>query len=830
MDNAMTEREEARWFAALAGLLHDIGKLAQRAGWMKGKHTEVGAEFVHQVVPERWRGELYAVAGHHEHPLAGRRNRVIALADRLSAAERDESEAGGTKQLVAILGRMAIEGQRPSKQVWPLKPLALDEAVLMPDDPVATSEEVTGYAALWEGFLAEARALPDDDLPTYVVGLYYALQRAAWCVPGAYYYATPDVSLFDHSRATAALAACLTELDDEQLDRLLPQPKGDEPLVLLVGGDVSGVQSFIYTVTARGAAKGLRGRSFYLQALTEAVARYVLRRLELPPTNLIYAGGGHFYLLAPAGAEEALTTIRAEISRKLLTHHGGDLYLALGWAAVTADQFDRGRFSTRWQAVGEAVSAAKRQRFAELEDRDMLSARVFGPTGEGGDDAQECQVCHYEGPDVEPERPDDPESRRICELCTSLEALGTDLRDADFLLLGEVPIADTARSGYEAALRSFGTAIGLTVSDGHAVLRLPPETIRATLLAMRDHPEGSGATARATAQIAARVARACDCPIAPGTRYTVNVTPRVTEEDRQGAAWDAYLKSLDADTAQPRAGDVKEFGLMQQQAQGVKRLGVLRMDVDDLGDIFLWGMREAGTLSRVAALSFSLSLFFEGWVGERCRQVNQQGPDKVYAIYSGGDDLFIVGAWDVLPGLAATIRRDLQRFAAGNPALHISGGLTLHGGKYPLYQAAVDAEGALEAAKDYERPGAPDHRKDALNFLELTIPWEDFDALDGAKGHLLSLVDAGVNRSLLRTLLTLYDGYVDAMAERGKPYWGPLMWRGTYTLRRMAGQHKEHRAAIEAIAARLDYEHFQSIETLGPAARWAELLMRKEQA
>jgi len=826
MDDALTQQEHERWLATLAGLLHDVGKLAQRAGWMKGKHTEVGAEFVHRYVPEQWRDKLYAVAGHHEHPLEGHRNRVVALADRLSAAEREEAAAAAPKQLIAILGRTAVEGrpasegQAASTEVWPLKPLALAESVLMPEEPVGLAEELAGYRLLWDTLVADVTELPDDDLPSYVTGLYYALQRTTWCVPGAYYYAAPDVSLFDHSRTTAALAACLVDLDDDALDSLLPHPQGDRPLVLLVGGDISGVQKFIYTITARGAAKGLRGRSFYLQALTEAIARYVLRRLKLPPTNLIYASGGHFYLLAPAGTDGTLETVRAEISRKLLAHHGGDLYLALGWATVTADQFDRELFYKRWEAVIQATSAAKRQRFAELDDADELLDQVFGPTGSGGDDENECQVCHYEGPDVRHEDDRDETSRRICALCTSLEALGTALRDADFLLLGEVTPEETARGGYAAALRSFGTVIGFTSAGGHAVLKLPTDTTRATLLAMRDQPN--------VAATAARIAGACRCPVAPGTRYTVNVTPRVADEDISGPDWDRYLKTLE-DQAAPRPGDVKEFGLMQAQAQGVRQLGVLRMDVDDLGDMFKWGMKTAGTLSRVASLSFALSLFFEGWVGELCRKVNAEGLDEVYAIYSGGDDLFIVGAWDVLPELADTIRRDLARFAAGNPAIHISGGLTLHGGKYPLYQAAADADDALDKAKDHVRKDGDRHHKDALNFLGITIPWEDFENLQQTQSMLRELVDAGVKRSLLRTLLTLYDGYIDATKDRGKPYWGPLMWRGAYTFKRMAGQHKEHKAAIEAIGRQLDFEHFQSIETLGPAARWAELLIRKEQ-
>ena len=74
------------YLAALAGLLHDVGKFAQRAGWQRGKHAEVGGEFVRQYVPEQWREYLYPVMGHHDRPLQGYETKVVALADRLSAA------------------------------------------------------------------------------------------------------------------------------------------------------------------------------------------------------------------------------------------------------------------------------------------------------------------------------------------------------------------------------------------------------------------------------------------------------------------------------------------------------------------------------------------------------------------------------------------------------------------------------------------------------------------------------------------------------------------------------------------------------------------------
>lgn len=812
----MTVQDDV-YLAALAGLLHDVGKFSQRAGvepdatsqafdpddyGVHGAHAKWSISFIHDCVPERWRGGLFPVLYHHKPQ--DRLSKVVALADRLSAAEREGSGEGHSKQLISIFCQIGTGDARPAQRVWPLKPLRLEEGVLFPLLTLDSQAEARDYRDLWATFDAQVRNLPGDDLPAYVEGLLYTMQRHTWSVPGAFYKSVPDVSLYDHSRTTAALAACLAGLDERTLDDLLAGQRRDEPLVLLVGGDLSGVQDFIYTITARGAAKGLRGRSFYLQLLTEAVARFILRALKLPITNLIYVGGGHFYMLAPLDAARRLEEIRADVSRKLLAHHGGDLYLALGGTPTTAQDFDRAQFAGKWQAVSQEMNRVKRQRFAELDDAALLTAQVFGPAGAGGGEEGECQVCHYDGPGVKPEEApgENEEPRRICPLCASLEALGTDLRDADYLLLGEIAPQDVERAGCAEALQAFGMAVGFAAADGRLVRRLPGAVQRTAMLALRDLPDS-----RQTAQ---PLAQTLGCPVAPGARYTVNVTPRKPN------------------------GDIATFDWLQAQSQGVARLGVLRMDVDDLGDVFKWGMQEA-TLSRVASLSSALSLFFEGWVGELCRRANREaGMDKVYAIYSGGDDLFVVGAWDALPELARAIRRDLGRFAADNPAVYISGGLTLHAGKYPLYQAAAEAEAALDAAKDLAR--ADGRKKDALNFLDLTIPWEAFDDIEREARQLVKLVQprdvGGLDgpQALLHVLLRLYAYFTDAVHERGKPYWGPWMWQGAYFLKRLEGRCRDEdtRAEVKRIRESLKQNEFRYIETLGPAARWAELLTRKE--
>ena len=805
----MTIRDEV-YLAALGGLLHGVGQFAQQAGQQPdddhqaftqndygthGAHAKWSATFVSQHVPEEWRKGLSPVLYHHKPQ--ERFGKIVALADRLSASERKGSGEKHQRQLLSVFCGLGKTDARPADRFWPLTPLALTEAGLFPGDPLSDGDEKKAYDKLWHQFTDDVARLPSDDRLAYLEGLYYALQKHTWCVPGAYYGSLPDVSLFDHSRTTAALAACFADFEETRLDELLGGQSQNEPIALLVGGDLSGVQDFIYTITAKGAAKGLRGRSFYLQLLTEAVARYVLRQLELSITNLLYAGGGHFYLLAPVAAADDLRRVQAEISHKLLDHHQGNLYLALGWAKTAATDFEE--FDERWSEVGQAMSRAKRRRFSEL-DAQTLRENVFAPDGEGGDKEHECQVCHYYGPDVKPEG-DDDDARRICPLCDSLETLGTQLRDADYLLLGEIKPDDRPRARFSDTLAAFGLTLGLTSADGRPVRPLDGKPDRAMLLAMRDLEDVFGA--------ADRVAAKLGCPVAAGTCYTVNVTPRKPN------------------------GDVATFDWLQEQSKGVKQLGVLRMDVDDLGDMFGRWIKGNASLSRVASLSFSLSLFFEGWIGELCRAVNQQGPDKVYAVYSGGDDLFIVGAWDVLPDLARAIATDLARFAAGNKLLHLSGGLTLHGGKYPLYQAAHDAEEALDEAKDLERDDGG-HSKDAFNFLGLTIPWEQYTELTQLKDELENLTTskdkggAGVPRALLQTLGALYAHYLEQSKE-GKPHWGPWMWRGAYNLSRLAERHRHAKKRIERIRDDLKRQNYRYIETVGPAARWAELLTRKEQ-
>lgn len=845
--------EEKLLLAALAGLVHDAGKLPQRAGergtreWdQEGAkdfgymHALLTSDFLERFLPKPWKTGVKNAAASHHRPMDAL-SQAVAVADHLSANERsdppdDSNKASQPKQLLSTFSFVTVDGSSPpGKYYLPLAPLAMKESILFPQPAWDKARVDQAYTSLLDDLQAGFGALQitydgGGDLSTYLESVLLLLQRYTWCVPSAYYRTEPDVSLYDHSRMTAALTAVLVKegLSIEELKQIDQDKDSKRPVAALIAGDISGIQDYIYTITNRGAASALRGRSFYVQLLTEVLARFCLDALGLPITNLIYAGGGAFYLLGSPGDLEKLPALRRQISRVLFGSHRGDLYAVLAGIVLRRCDFSSEALSHRWEEAGQRIQQAKLNRFAELEDE---LAVVFEPQGQGGGAEEECQVCGLEHPDIQMDAKQGSEPVRKCLPCRELEKLSDDLRQADYLALRRIqPEAPpslhelAAPASWQNTLQAFGYQAALLRAEA---LESEKPAKPSTLWALSD-------------EALKRLPRSLDNQTAAGRKFLVNVTPILTEKD---------LKRLREQGVEdlPVAGSIKPFHALAAESQGIRRLGVLRMDVDNLGKLFSEGLRGKASLSRIATLSFNISLFFEGWVEKMALDFNQrQSSDRLYSIYSGGDDLFFVGAWDTLLQLAQQVQRDLSAYTGGHEGVHTSAGMVLIGGKYPLAKAAQDAHDALEKAKHHRWLENGKLRcKNSLTFLGFTLPWQKFgleetpaagfNAVQQA-AQLLWELPAETRNPVVRRLINLHQMYQEEKERRqrigadqtrsGTPQilWGRWNWMAQYTLFRLAS--RSHADKVNELRGKLEDDQFRSIEWIGLAARWVELASR----
>ena len=116
------------------------------------------------------------------------------------------------------------------------------------------------------------------------------------------------------------------------------------------------------------------------------------------------------------------------------------------------------------------------------------------------------------------------------------------------------------------------------------------------------------------------------------------------------------------------------------------------MDVDDLGEAFISGFERPHaattedqykyvTISRTASFSRQMSRFFKYYINSILSRVTKDAL-SVTIVYSSGDDVFLVGAWDHILEAAMRIQEDFQTYTCHT--LHLSAGILLKNAKYPI--------------------------------------------------------------------------------------------------------------------------------------------------
>ena len=754
----MTDREIK---LVIGGLLHDIGKVIYRQGEDGRKHSLSGYEFLKDEVGLEEQTILNMVRYHHADALRSAQigdddpAYIVYIADNIaSAADRRESgseEIGFDRSMPLQTVFNILNGNQEELYYEP-KTLRTEDGINYPTE-VRKSFDEHFYTQVKDNLLDNLRGIAWTE--AYIHSLLEVLEANLSYVPSSTAKGERcDVSLYDHLKLTAAVSGCiyayLQEKHRDNYREALFQNASEfygENAFLLFSADVSGIQDFIYTITSKNAMKTLRARSFYLEILMEHMIDGLLDSLQLSRANLIYSGGGHCYLLLPntehVKAEAAAYMER--INLWLTEQFDISLYVAWGFAAGSADSLKNvpeGSYAHLFEEVGRQISSRKSHRYT-AQDILELNAK------EHRDYTRECKVCR---------RIATVDAEGVCPFCRAIESFSRNILYSEFFSVvseeteGSLPLPD---------------GMYLIADDRESLVRRMKE---------------DGSFVRVYGKNSFFTGKCLSTKLWVGD-YTAG----------------------------------QSFAEYAQDAEGIDRIGILRADVDNLGHAFVAGFENAAnhnryvTLSRTAALSRQLSLFFKLHINRILQESGyslegEPGKRKATICYSGGDDLFIVGAWNDIVELAIDIRRCFARFSQNT--LTISAGIGVYEPKYPIAVIADEVAGLEDASK--RLPG-----KDALTLL----PDGFCHTVRDADGRKLRISDGTYRwEELEREVLgekyrEIYDFFA-VTEERGKAFLYHLLElireqddrinfaRYVYTLSRLEPEEKASPEQKEA------YRHF----------------------
>ena len=696
-----------KWDALVKGaLLHDIGKVVYRANEGSGAHSKRGAEFIKPYIDDMTLKQdiINCLKYHHGKELGSANlsindySYIVYEADNIAAAvdrrDLDEGENISAQKFdkeLPLQSIFRVFGGKTSTQLlqYHLRGLDVSNHFNYPESDKTIRASVDKYKALYDVLVQNFQQQKIDKMS--VNELLRIYEDTVSYIPSS--TATDqanDISLYMHSKITAAVAHCMVHYFEEQgitdykeYCYQNPEKFREMPTFRLISGDISGIQNFIYTIPSKGALKSLRGRSFYLEILMEQIVDELLDSLQLTRANLIYNGGGHFYVLAPNTQDtaKALEMMEHSINEWFLTVFGTKLYLAIGSATATAlDLIQSEGQRTLFRKVSQSVGEDKSKRYSTQHLVDLFNPDSTYNTVLHGE--RECAICHTSTADLIPYG--ESGETEACPICDGLYRLGKQIvgtGDNVFVL------ATSDGNTKQADLPS----VAIYAKDYEALyLYVVPEKTLSNF--EKDHT-----IIRLYSKNTAKTGH--------------NVFNRIWLADYVARKDNGQVYEFEELAASSGLGDDK----------GIKRLGVLRADVDNLGAAFIGGFISQGsdrfkygTLSRYADLSRDLAMFFKVAVNKMA-QGDVQGfgtsvtpftiwankqvtTRKIHVIYSGGDDVFLVGAWDELLELAIDIREKLAEVTDNK--ITMSAGLALFSPSYPISQMAA-ITGLLESvAKD----------------------------------------------------------------------------------------------------------------------------------
>lgn len=710
---------------------------------------------------------------------------IIATADRVASgfereefelynAAKDENTQTSTgrnhyqARMLSLLEQIQttdnpqIHSANSLKWRYPLKALSPEAIFPMQRDQCEPAKDESAqkeYAVLWQQFLQAIESIPAAHRNDWALWLDHF--DTAWltfthAIPAATAFGTkPEVSLYDHSKTTAALAVALWRwheaegrTDAAAAALLKDRTDWETDKFLLIQGDFFGIQDFIFaegSQTRKDAARLLRGRSFQVSLFTELAALKVLDALALPPTSQITNAAGKFLIVAPntQAAKEALEAVKTDINQWFLTHSFGLAGLGLAAKPASCNDFLDKKPSHRFKTLMDGL-------FADLEKTKLHRFDLAGTAPAVFSVAYPHGVCAYN--DRLPADRQDGQGNWSAALSRDQIAIGKGLSRQDRLLV--LRSADALASGPSVKpleVPIFGYTVGFTGSED-ASGKFGPLAQAGQLARCWDFslPEKLADTlwhGYARRYINAYVPQFTNVDIQTQAKYK-GIEDEVSAEDvRFGAG--KTLNHIACEDRLPQSDDVAD----QRQWVGQVALMTLKGDVDNLGTIFQKGL-QASTFAKMAALSRQMNAFFAVYLPALCAAEFS----NTYTVFAGGDDFFLIGPWHSTQRLAARMAAEFKNYVAHNPAITFSAGMVMTKPGLPMHTLATQAEEALDEAKASHHADER-QRKNAVVVFGQRVRWgEEWAKVQAAQEQLERVrADFSLSTGYVYGLLHLID-------------------------------------------------------------------------
>lgn len=451
----------------------------------------------------------------------------------------------------------------------------------------------------------------------------------------------------------------------------MTETKYDTKDKLLVKGDFSGIQEFIFNTKTKGAAKTLKGKSFYIQILAELAIKHIEKKVGKNEVMCIYNGGGNFFLFVPNTVE-----VKSELSKCELTF-AEELRNKGLMLILTTIEYQQGlNFGQNLSQLNQKALEKSLNRFSNLESswEALFQAEVVNTNF-------------------------DDEGKRVTE--------------------------SVIRKDSKPVVTYFGESFCLSESQ--------------TL------------------------------------SQSVNL---------QIPKWNTYQKSYFSELKQENPnleieigeyGEVLSFehlGLLAKQRTGTDNLGILKLDLDNLGTIIRDDIKNIEQNQEFSAL---LTKFFDEKLKDlitkktfTVRENTYYYKDNLYVIFAGGDDAYLIGAWDAVVYFTQLFYKEFNAFFKENKPRFVTQNLTFSAGlvfvssSFPVTIFSELAEEALAKAKTFK------DSKNALTIFDYTIDWTQLEAIFEQMESFIKAIDTqGLPKSFLSKVKkthSLYDNRFELTA------------------------------------------------------------------